>query len=158
MDVSRSVSNPISGEVGAAAQPSRWASDPVDQVSNPISGEVGAAAPARRPLCRIRLSARPVSNPISGEVGAAANKMFIVFETSQVVSNPISGEVGAAAVAGLERLIEKLARFKPHQRGGGCCSMRTLVSALKSLLVSNPISGEVGAAAPPSFRLHFSKS
>ncbi len=38
-----------------------------------------------------------------------------------VVSNPISGEVGAAAVRqspapGLR------AGFKPHQRGGGCCS------------------------------------
>ena len=47
------------------------------------------------------------------------------------------------------------ARFKPHQRGGGCCSLRSLLGPWNWLeRVSNPISGEEGAAAlrlPTSF-------
>ena len=39
-----------------------------------------------------------------------------------VVSNPISGEVGAAANFEARLIVYSRARFKPHQRGGGCCS------------------------------------
>jgi hypothetical protein len=37
--------------------------------------------------------------------------------------------------------------FKPHQRGGGCCSSATVDLDASGRPVSNPISGEVGAAA-----------
>ncbi len=37
--------------------------------------------------------------------------------------------------------------FKPHQRGGGCCSSSTISWWNWEVLVSNTISGEVGAAA-----------
>ncbi len=89
------------------------------------------------------------------------------------VSNPISGEVGAAAARRIaKRIIKQGGSFKPHQRGGGCCSRSCCPSHRgcpwfqtpsagrwvlqpKSVardidpeaLVSNPISGEVGAAA-----------
>ncbi len=64
------------------------------------------------------------------------------------VSNPISGEVGAAARNTFLRLPHGSPSFKPHQRGGGCCSARWETSPRDLLeLVSNPISGEVGAAA-----------
>ncbi len=41
----------------------------------------------------------------------------------QSVSNPISGEVGAAATSNPKSTIGKIG-FKPHQRGGGCCSLK----------------------------------
>ena len=38
-------------------------------------------------------------------------------------------------------------RFKPHQRGGGCCNFLSLRRLQRrNSLVSNPLSGEVGAA------------
>ncbi len=46
----------------------------VMEVSNPISGEVGAAAPD---LPQKRPQGFPVSNPISGEVGAAARSWLM---------------------------------------------------------------------------------
>ncbi len=45
----------------------------------------------------------------------------LVGEEGCQVSNPISGEVGAAATPSAVRL-RKRDSFKPHQRGGGCCS------------------------------------
>ncbi len=65
------------------------------------------------------------------------------------VSNPISGEVGAAAPdSGRDSRPQPHRRFKPHQRGGGCCSsVGRLCLTSSTALVSNPISGEVGAAA-----------
>ncbi len=46
--------------------------------------------------------------------------------------------------------LRKVVRFKPHQRGGGCCSFLALIARDKKVVdVSNPISGEVGAAARP---------
>ncbi len=40
------------------------------------------------------------------------------------------------------------AGFKPHQRGGGCCSLHDkAINMMCEIRVSNPISGEVGAAA-----------
>ncbi len=38
------------------------------------------------------------------------------------VSNPISGEVGAAATSRRTPMVGTRS-FKPHQRGGGCCSV-----------------------------------
>ncbi len=63
-----------------------------------------------------------VSNPISGEVGAAATYGMTKSLKAYEVSNPISGEVGAAAWALARRRWVRSERFKPHQRGGGCCS------------------------------------
>ncbi len=42
------------------------------------------------------------------------------------VSNPISGEVGAAARRLAGYTMNFRGCFKPHQRGGGCCSKYTL--------------------------------
>ncbi len=192
------VSNPISGEVGAAAfTPVGCFLSDGYCVSNPISGEVGAAAalPQHPPrshqpsfqtpsagrwvlqpslvlLCSVASwSFKPhqrgggccsgvydievlghrkqVSNPISGEVGAAAAD----FSGSDItgadfVSNPISGEVGAAALRQGVGGYREGYRFKPHQRGGGCCSLGGPGTGyLVRRKVSNPISGEVGAAA-----------
>ncbi len=47
-------------------------------------------------------------------------------EEVEIVSNPISGEVGAAAAAGTRPRASPRARFKPHQRGGGCCSPESI--------------------------------
>ncbi len=65
------VSNPISGEVGAAVCRPFLPCPQPRHVSNPISGEVGAAARVGKPRPR---PAHQVSNPISGEVGAAARE------------------------------------------------------------------------------------
>ncbi len=44
--------------------------------------------------------------------------------------------------------LRRVGCFKPHQRGGGCCSATSGFSPTSSVRgVSNPISGEVGAAA-----------
>ncbi len=140
-------------------------------VSNPISGEVGAAAEYTAQIaylarfefqthqrgggcCSSRgeqphLVSIRVSNPISGEVGAAARKVQVNslhggarFQTPSAgrwvlqrhrqqargcelreVANPISGEVGAAAASGSDSVRSFRRCFKPHQRGGGCCSV-----------------------------------
>ncbi len=63
------------------------------------------------------------------------------------VSNPISGEVGAAAPFMTATSSSGEPSFKPHQRGGGCCSISVINLCWCGLVVSNPISGEVGAAA-----------
>ncbi len=123
--------------------------------------------------CRLGLLHRLVSNPISGEVGAAAcfglsarTGDFRCFKPHQrgggccscmncylngqqfcIVSNPISGEVGAAAWGLPEDDLVAPGSFKPHQRGGGCCSCRGFRPSWLCPQVSNPISGEVGAAA-----------
>ncbi len=93
-----------------------------------------------------------VSNPISGEVGAAAKHHDGDPGGGKVVSNPISGEVGAAASIG-SASVTLWRCFKPHQRGGGCCSWPFPGDLAGHWHVSNPISGEVGAAAgltPPA--------
>ncbi len=66
----------------------------------------------------------------------------------EVVSNPISGEVGAAARNDAEGRSSLREGFKPHQRGGGCCSPQSINTRHTHDSDSNPISGEVGAAAP----------
>ncbi len=69
------------------------------------------------------------------------------------VSNPISGEVGAAARDSKNGLLVLGGSFKPHQRGGGCCSRADLEGRDLVSTVSNPISGEVGAAAMNDYQL-----
>ncbi len=139
------VSNPISGEVGAAAKISLLGLDIAEIVSNPISGEVGAAASSED---RVGQRLGSVSNPNSGEVGAAAPSRATTPAILLAVSNPISGEVGAAArferahrtrrsdefqtlsagrwvlqhALGLKNWDTNNPGFKPHQRGSGCCS------------------------------------
>ncbi len=167
------------------------------QVSNPISGEVGAAATEQLQLLRAYDS--QFQTPSAGRwvlqpppslgpfwAGAACFKPHQRGggccswhcrnqrrRRQQPVSNPISGEVGAAAARISRAEIEFLQSFKPHQRGGGCCScvefyapefmhgkfqtpsagrwvlQRALCSRcdIRPVAVSNPISGEVGAAA-----------
>ncbi len=116
-------------------------------VSNPISGEVGAAAGAKVPVFLTHggvfqtpsagrwvlqqsteiinaITTTFVSNPISGEVGAAARLERCRGQGPRPrVSNPISGEVGAAATTPKRPSPPVSACFKPHQRGGGCCSL-----------------------------------
>ncbi len=139
------VSNPISGEVGAAAYNLVLWEREINSVSNPISGEVGAAALSTRlqrisnllmfqtpsagrwvlqPVAVNAATSNPaVSNPISGEVGAAAPGLQEPSSISKAtVSNPISGEVGAAVSSRSPTYASTRPSFKPHQRGGGCCS------------------------------------
>ncbi len=89
-------------------------------VSNPISGEVGAAA---RCQCDCRDSDGGVSNPISGEVGAAAGPhMLPLITTCPMFQTPSAGRWVLQPT--LFRVVFWRSRqsFKPHQRGGGCCS------------------------------------
>ncbi len=164
------VSNPISGEVGAAAinvnindlitaqfqTPSagRWV---LQLPGTTAVGAVGSRSfkPHQRgsgccspQSINTRHTHDSVSNPISGEVGAAAPLLLGTLPHPKRVSNPISGEVGAAASWPTSTASARLPRFKPHQRGGGCCShCRRKRSSRRPQRVSNPISGEVGAAA-----------
>ncbi len=221
-NVSLEVSNPISGEVGAAAYWFQYLHPRRRHVSNPISGEVGAAAgictftrtlmssrfkPHQRGggccsnrSCSLRFARHSSFKPhqrgggcCSGERHALVHDYVYRFQTPSagrwvlqptatsrlslrlaLVSNPISGEVGAAAFVCAFLSATLIPRFKPHQRGGGCCSyslsfieddlrfMFQTPSAGRWVLqrplcrqppvprppVSNPISGEVGAAAP----------
>ncbi len=166
------VSNPISGEVGAAAYPQGLPGVHRQHVSNPISGEVGAAACL---VSRVLAPADLVSNPISGEVGAAASPEAEVAERiAYRFQTPSAGrwvlqrsmrqrrnsasqsfkphQRGGGCCSTLLVLVvaaQEEPSFKPHQRGGGCCSpgyIKRLVTSWSP--VSNPISGEVGAAAP----------
>ncbi len=115
------------------------------RVSNPISGEVGAAARDTRPSS-CRKSA--VSNPISGEVGAAASFELQITGPVETFQTPSAGRwvlqpAGLVVEGGGVRV-----GFKPHQRGGGCCSLGDSWERYQGPdEVSNPISGEVGAAA-----------
>ena len=195
------------------------------QVSNPISGEVGAAAghhvrckswreclfqtPSAgrwvlqlRRLWQTKIALTPVSNPISGEVGAAAPRYLeghfrspcrfqtpsagrwvlqhalrlptihsrIQFQTPSAgrwvlqhahfvwqhrphlrVSNPISGEVGAAAGTRRSQTRSGAAMFQTPSAGRRVLQLAFTDPSLLSegvAEVSNPISGEVGAAAP----------
>ncbi len=107
------VSNPISGEVGAAAVlVTTWIVAVL--VSNPISGEVGAAA--CHAYAEDHAPDRNVSNPISGEVGAAARFVDVFLWGPYRVSNPISGEVGAAA-SEIETFLNELGVFQTPSAG-----------------------------------------
>ncbi len=164
------VSNPISGEVGAAAHrhhpgerhdhpefqtPSagRWVLQPPLRASHrDLHGRFkphqrgGGCCSTRSQLFALR-SQSWFQTPSAGrwvlqQVITPNSRKLVGF-----VSNPISGEVGAAALWSL--LLEMLpyASFKPHQRGGGCCSGTWDRLHVAWSQVSNPISGEVGAAA-----------
>ncbi len=168
------VSNPISGEVGAAANnrlgsdaamenmfqtPSagRWVLQlqealpqhpPRSHVSNPISGEVGAAA--SRTAVGFGKVAKTVSNPISGEVGAAAPRRLPLSAGRIGVSNPISGEVGAAACVCCKKpvVLARWQTFQTPSAGRWVLQRGVCLGYLRQVCpVSNPISGEVGAAA-----------
>ncbi len=113
------------------------------RVSNPISGEVGAAADANckggwddndsfKPhqrgggCCSVE-GARAVYATAEFQTPSAGRWVLQLrpgFAPSlgHLVSNPISGEVGAAAIEEKSHEVDQQAGFKPHQRGGGCCS------------------------------------
>ena len=189
------VSNPISGEVGAAA-----VLQPVPQVhrnhhvSNPISGEVGAAArlsgfpsaqtagfkPHQRGggCCSSRstkdstLGSGWFQTPSAGRWVLQLQtfvRLIVGFVTFQT---PSAGRWVLQPSFSTSRTRSTIWSFKPHQRGGGCCSALFTVGGSILLVfqtpsagrwvlqlpgsydrhrasgeVSNPISGEVGAAA-----------
>ncbi len=113
-------------------------------VSNPISGEVGAAAG----LLQARLSdIVEFQTPSAGRWVLQPLLATAHDNAEATVSNPISGEVGAAAIEIASQDKFGVTRFKPHQRGGGCCSWSAAGQTERHRGVSNPISGEVGAAA-----------
>ncbi len=126
----------------------RWAKSPWGRailVSNPISGEVGAAALVH--LTMWHSDNTTFQTPSAGRWVLQPVSVVWSQRYYSLVSNPISGEVGAAALIGFTKGTRKRS-FKPHQRGGGCCSARWAKSPWgRAILVSNPISGEVGAAA-----------
>ncbi len=114
-------------------------------VSNPISGEVGAAAAGKITVTGEYNS--EFQTPSAGRWVLQQMERFCIAGIT-IVSNPISGEVGAAATRRLQSQPSTRLCFKPHQRGGGCCSPVSLAQRqLRTSVVSNPISGEVGAAA-----------
>ncbi len=88
-----------------------------------------------------------VSNPISGEVGAAAKNGTCWARPTHEFQTPSAGRWVLQPLP-LRFLPQPLVScFKPHQRGGGCCSFGAGEMTVMSRDVSNPISGEVGAAA-----------
>ncbi len=130
--------------MGAAALSDADGDDALVVVSNPISGEVGAAAWSSGVMSSA--SVLPVSNPISGELGAAASGARHDRRRGRAVSNPISGEVGAAACKRLQAIILS-SEFQTPSAGRWELQPSMLARENIILIVSNPISGEVGAAA-----------
>ncbi len=128
-DRQRHVSNPISGEVGAAASRTVRSVPPLSWVSNPISGEVGAAASHTAVSLTARRSFKPHQRG-GGCCSTPNSRKLVGFGKGNLVSNPISGEVGAAAKLVKLSGSEALHSFKPHQRGGGCCSPPFISSSL----------------------------
>ncbi len=111
---------PLAGRWVLQPGPRQKGDSPRGPVSNPISGEVGAAALCLGPRGPDRSGV--VSNPISGEVGAAAvKKADNTLTAKEKFQTPSAGrwvlQHTSATPSGLLS-----ARFKPHQRGGGCCS------------------------------------
>ena len=88
-------------------------------VSNPISGEVGAAASSLVSSLRLLVT---VSNPISGEVGAAAGMAFAWGQGDLGMFQTPSAGRWVLQQRDLPQRSWHYLRFKPHQRGGGCCS------------------------------------
>ena len=143
-------------------------------VSNPISGEVGAAASTRVSGCTERRLA--VSNPISGEVGAAAPEIFAAYSKETVFQTPSAGRwvlqrrrihVTTKATSTFQtpsagRWVLQRRSHHPAFRHGRCVSnpisgevgaansLRGPTTAKRWERVSNPISGEVGAATDAS--------
>ncbi len=137
---------------------------PSPQVSNPISGEVGAAA-STGAIARTVLKSCFKPHQRGGGCCSSAKTLFMavtvgLFQTPSagrwvlqrgndaqdvslhvVVSNPISGEVGAAAFLGLTGRDSAVASFKPHQRGGGCCSDTAFLLIVIASLFQTPSAG-----------------
>ncbi len=170
-----SVSNPISGEVGAAAWVKEWPKVPyVRRFQTPSAGR-WVLQPHAREMQQSWDDL--VSNPISGEVGAAARPSTPPPSTPTRSFKPHQRGGGCCSLPQTRTgcTTVPLTGFKPHQRGGGCCSASGRArlanldgtpvfqtpSAGRWVLqlahqlgercpvrpVSNPISGEVGAAA-----------
>ena len=75
-------------------------------------------------------------NPISGEVGAAA-QTFVVEEECEGCGfqTPSAGRwvLQLASACTLPKMVRRC--FKPHQRGGGCCSMEYIEDLNQNELV-----------------------
>ncbi len=107
----------------------------------------GCCSPA--PAAEVEVAAVTFQTPSAGRWVLQLRLCACCVFRYPLVSNPISGEVGAAATVGVRQRAQTESCFKPHQRGGGCCSRGPGAQAWSPLRkVSNPISGEVGAAAP----------
>ncbi len=141
------VSNPISGEVGAAAMDNNGLTINVADVSNPISGEVGAAAEDLRywPVWSVRGFQTPSAGRWVLQLCGLASPGY---DNPRPFQTPSAGRWVLQPLAKVDAEKKAVKGFKPHQRGGGCCSgaHRGCPPCLR-LHVSNPISGEVGAAA-----------
>ena len=111
----RHVSNPISGEVGAAAFPLTLTLTLSDEpFQTPSAGRwVLQPAAAKKEQWNMII----VSNPISGEVGAAALVQSALRRRPSKVSNPISGEVGAAARSQVTWQVIGMALFQTPSAG-----------------------------------------
>ncbi len=142
---SSAVSNPISGEVGAAAGAGLETESWQEEFQTPSAGRWVLQLPSHSGAQCSEAGFKPHQR--GG--GCCSHRLSLRHHPrSGHVSNPISGEVGAAAkaFAKIERYENR--GFKPHQRGGGCCSLaHGGARQERSIRVSNPISGEVGAAA-----------
>ncbi len=118
---------------------------PVIAVSNPISGEVGAAA-----WSKFNYEKRIVEKfqtPSAGRWVLQLGASELLTAEMEEVSNPISGEVGAVAVEARLELVAD-GKFQTPSAGRWVLQQRLSVRWPTTSRVSNPISGEVGAAAP----------
>ncbi len=117
------VSNPISGEVGAAAA-LQSLQKPLTCSFKPHQRGGGCCSPQKNN------SERPYGQGFqTPSAGRWVLQLLVVLRRHCLgcrVSNPISGEVGAAAHLPRTALSLLPASFKPHQRGGGCCSFHNL--------------------------------
>ncbi len=139
------VSNPISGEVGAAASWRGSATACLSTSFKPHQRGGGCCSQLNNKFKR-EIAELEFQTPSAGRWVLQLAAALVKFFDGLVVSNPISGEVGAAAWK-TPTLSRWWRSFKPHQRGGGCCSKSSGPDEHPRVHVSNPISGEVGAAA-----------
>ncbi len=113
----------------------------------------------------LRRGDHEVSNPISGEVGAAAEKIEIAAALFAKFQTPSAGRWVLQHGDLCACIAKTTGSFKPHQRGGGCCS-----SSRSSWVIPrtsgrfkphqrgggccSPLRGRAGAATLSSFKPH----
>ncbi len=118
-----------------------------------------------RLTCSPRLRAAPSFKPHQRGSGCCSEHEAIVAWAERFrFQTPSAGRWVLQLAYGNFRNANHGDRFKPHQRGGGCCSLPSRSREGQGRRVSNPISGEVGAAAfgiwnmrsgsRPSFKPH----
>ncbi len=137
------VSNPISGEVGAAAGSIVQMVAATDGFQTPSAGRWVLQLDTQFQLLLLLLE---FQTPSAGRW--VLQRLRLGFHPTYTPSFKPHQRGGGCCSRCLQvRCRSRLSSFKPHQRGGGCCSQAYQSSGSDHRHVSNPISGEVGAAA-----------